>query len=208
MAQDGTQGGDRDHKPLRTEMSRAVRFGLTGGVNIAKFATENISPSPSITAKTSMYGGGFVNIPLGKAFAIQPGIQWTGFGSKLREGNVSSEQDLHYLGVPIALQFMPGNNGFFLEAGGQANFLLTAREENSITNTRTGNKDAFDKFEVGAFGGVGYLTRIGLGFTAKYYYGLANVLEDGGGNNSSNDGPELKNRAYQFGLVYHFGAAK
>ncbi|RYY93204.1 MAG: hypothetical protein EOO11_20130, partial [Chitinophagaceae bacterium] len=80
MAQDGTQGGTRDHKPLRTEMSRAVRFGLTGGINIAKFATENISPAPSITAKTSFYGGGFVNIPVGGGFAVQPGIQWIGLG--------------------------------------------------------------------------------------------------------------------------------
>ncbi|RYY95673.1 MAG: PorT family protein, partial [Chitinophagaceae bacterium] len=140
--------------------------------------------------------------------AVQPGIQWIGLGSKAKLGTESSEQDLHYLGVPIALQFMPGSNGFFLELGGQANFLLTAREEDQVTNVRMGNKDAFDKLDVGAFGGVGYLTRIGLGITAKYYYGLTNILEDGGGNNSSNDGPELKNRAYQFGLVYHFGAAK
>ncbi|RYY84176.1 MAG: hypothetical protein EOO15_19920, partial [Chitinophagaceae bacterium] len=38
MAQDGSSPDmNQSHKPLRTEMSRATRFGLAAGVNLAKF---------------------------------------------------------------------------------------------------------------------------------------------------------------------------
>jgi len=209
-AQDGTQQEGRDFKPLRTEMSRAVRFGLTGGVNLASFLVRDFpaGTSPRITRKTSLFGGGFVNIPLGRAFRFQPGLQYTGLGSKMFINNTNVEQDLHYLSLPLSVQFVPGNSGFFFEAGPQANYLLKARQENVDANVVVNNKDFFDKFDVGVSGGVGYLTRIGLGVTARYYRGLANTREDGGGNNSPNDGAELKNQAWQFGLVYHFGAAK
>ncbi|RYY63980.1 MAG: hypothetical protein EOO12_10900 [Chitinophagaceae bacterium] len=66
------------------------------------------------------------------------------------------------------------------------------------------NKDGYDNFDFSAFGGLGYVTRIGLGFEAKYNAGFNNVLNDtqAGADN------KWKNRSWTFGLFYNFGAAK
>jgi hypothetical protein len=210
MAQN-TEGSGREHKPLRTEMSRAVRFGLQGGINLAKFGLTNFPASTSM--KTSFYGGAFVNIPLAHIFRLQPGVMWNGLGSKYTFGSgttaTSSEQDLHYITVPVMLQVVPGHNGFFFEAGPYISYLTTAKSEDQTaggSSTTEYNKGDFDRTDVGLIGGVGYITRIGLGFTASYLNGFTNVIKDD--NDMSNAGVKLRNRAWRFGLVYHFGAAK
>jgi hypothetical protein len=223
MAQDtqSTSGTTKDYKPVRTDMATKTRFGLAAGVNLAKLAFKDAPAGTtwSPTMKTSLYGGGFVNIPLGQMFRIQPGIFYNGLGSKVKTvtttttGGVSVtstsaiEQDLHYLSIPVTLQFVPGNSGFFIQAGPQVGFLITARAQDETSGgsgTTTYNKSDYDKFDVGLHGGLGYITRIGLGFEAKYLAGLSNVFDDDG----SKTGPEAKNRAWQFGLFYQFGAAK
>ena len=100
-----------------------------------------------------------------------------------------------------------GNSGFFLELGPQASYLISAKQQGPGT-LNTDNKNAFDNFDIAMNGGIGWTSRVGLGINARYSYGLSNVLEDGGGDNSTNDGPELKNRVISVGLHYMFGAGK
>lgn len=220
MAQDGSSTDmNQSHKPLRTEMSRATRFGLAAGVNLAKFhfSDEPAGTTWSPTMKTSMYGGAFVNIPIGGIFRLQPGVFYNGLGSKISTTTTAGgttikttgEQDLHYLTVPLTLQIVPGHNGFFLEVGPQIGYLFTGKREvtsGSTTTTQEFNKSDYDRTDFGVHGGIGYITRIGFGFEAKYYSGFTNVYKDNGA--LSNSGAEARNRAWQFGLFYHFGAAK
>jgi predicted small secreted protein len=219
MAQDGTQQGTgKDFKPLRTPMSKAVRFGVQAGVNMAKFNDNNYSYDLNTNTKTGFHFGAFVNIPLGGPLRFQPGILYNTYGSKLdvRPGFPASaagtsttaqsvEQDLQYISLPLMLQFQ-SRTGVFVELGPQVSFL--GKTELQYENSDEDNKDAFDKLDVSAAIGAGYLSRIGIGLNLRYNFGLSNVVEDNGGNNSSNDGPELKNRVFSIGLVYHFGAAK
>ncbi|TCJ18992.1 PorT family protein [Flaviaesturariibacter flavus] len=223
MAQDtqSSTTGTKDFKPVRTEMARKVRFGLQGGINIAKFAVTDV-PGYDVTGKTSIYGGAFVNIPIGP-LRIQPGVMWNGLGSKYTQTfttvgtggtTVSSthafQQNLNYITVPVMFQLMPGHNGFFIEAGPYASFLVNAKYEDQTSGatqpSNSDNKADFDKTDFGAIGGIGYETRIGLGFTASYLNGFTNVIKDD--NAASNSGQKLRNRAWRFGLIYHFGAAK
>ncbi|MGN6163996.1 MAG: porin family protein [Flavisolibacter sp.] len=195
---------------LRTDMARAVRFGIKAGVNIAKL---NVDEAPGINSntKTSMGGGFLVNIPVGSGgMAVQPELLYNGYGGKLSEtptlgGTQRYEQDMHYISLPIMLQWR-STPGFYVELGPQVSYLFRATQDNGTTDVS--NKDDFDNFDIAAAGGIGYMSRIGLGVGARYNYGLSNVLEDGGGNNSSNNGPELKNRVLHIGLFYQFGAAK
>ncbi|RYZ21737.1 MAG: PorT family protein [Chitinophagaceae bacterium] len=220
MAQDNpgntpTASNTKDYKPLRTEMSRKVRFGLQGGLNLAKFSMSNVPNASDPTMKTSFYGGAFVNIPLGP-IRIQPGVMWNGLGSKYERSFAANtakaayEQDLHYITVPVMLQVMPGHNGFFIEAGPYISYLTTAKYEfqnsGAIQANDPYNKLEFDKTDFGAIGGIGYLTRVGLGFTASYLNGFTNVVKDD--SQRSRDGEKFRNRAWRLGLVYHFGAAK
>jgi hypothetical protein len=224
MAQDTQSSDTKDYKPLRTEMARKVRFGVQAGVNLAKFHMSGVPAGQTVdpTMKTSLYGGAFVNIPIG-IFRIQPGVIYTGLGSKITGstttatnvrgvtviGGYSQEQDLHYIAVPVMLQLVPGHNGFFIEAGPQIGYLITGRVETQTAGSTTAdsyNKSDYDRTDFGVNGGVGYITRVGLGFTARYYSGFTNVYKDNGSTTAN--GQVARNRAWQFGLIYHFGAAK
>jgi hypothetical protein len=210
MAQDGTEQR-KEHKPLRTPMSVATRFGLMAGVNVAKF-NENKFPAGTTfktNSKTSFHAGGFVNIPIGGSLRVQPGVNWNGYGSKLTRNTTSPadtadyEQDLHYISIPVMLQFQ-SKSGLFVETGPQASFLVTAKTETNEPATDPYNKSTFDKFDLSWGAGIGYLSRIGVGLNLRYNFGLSNVLEE----YNNDDGPEFKNRVFQVGLVYHLGAAK
>ena len=198
---------------LRTEMSRQVRLGVKAGVNLAKMDVDE-APGTSVNNKTSMHGGLLVNIPVGSGgLAVQPEVLYNGYGAKMAQditigtttSTVRYEQDMHYVSLPVMLQWKSAG-GFYLETGPQASYLLKATQDNGETDVS--NKEAFDKFDFAWAGGLGYMSRIGLGVGARYNYGLSNVIEDGGGDNSANDGYELKNRVISVGLFYNFGAHK
>ncbi|HEX2608334.1 MAG TPA: porin family protein [Flavisolibacter sp.] len=203
----------QDQPRLTTPMTSAVRFGIKGGVNLANFRAHDFPSGTNVNTntKTSFNGGFLVNIPLAERFAFQPEVLYTGQGSKLTvkttvpATSTTYEQDLSYIAVPLMFQAKaPG--GFFVEVGPQPAFLVRAQYETN--NQKTDNKSSFDKFDLGLNGGIGYLSRIGLGVNARYTLGLTNTLEDNGGNNSSNDGPEFKNQVIQFSLFWQFGAGK
>jgi len=200
-----------------TPMAVATRFGIKGGVNLAEFRLNGFAAGtqPNTNMKTSMNGGFFVNVPLGtNGLAVQPEVVYSGQGSKLSQtttvGSITTtnnyEQDLSYINVPIMLQWKSAG-GFLIETGPQAGFLVRAKQEGP-GETETKNYDAYDKFDFSWGAGLGYLSRIGLGINARYNLGLSNSIEDGGGNNSSNDGREAKNKVVQIGLFWAFGAGK
>ena len=199
---------------LRTPMESKVRFGLKGGVNLATLhLTSEDFPAgmtPNTNMKTSGFGGVFVNLPLSTSFRLQPEVVFSSQGSKLEGGALSSgtyEIDAQYINVPVMFQYQT-MGGFFVEAGPQVGFLVKA-EQDGPDDTGDGDVDIKDNMKTTDFavaGGIGYLSRIGLGINARYNAGLSNVFnaED---DNSQYSG-KAKNSVVQIGLVYHFGAAK
>lgn len=192
-------------------------FGIKAGVNLAQFQTNNFASGtePDVSRKTSAHGGVFMNAPLGTGgFAIQPELLYSRQGSKVKQtvmvGTVAQtseyDQELNYITLPIMLQWKTAG-GVFIETGPQPGYLIKAQQDGP-GSTETDNKSSFDKFDLSWGAGLGYLSKIGLGIGARYNYGLTNTVEDGGGNNSSNDGPELKNSVIQVGLSWRFGANK
>src|SRR5215211_3785530 len=188
----------QDQPQLRTEPTIGPRFGIKAGVNIAKLNTEEAPSGYSVNTKTSMGGGLFFNLPVGTGgLAIQPELLYNGMGAKVSQtvpviGTTRYEQDMHYLSLPVMLQWK-SQPGFFLELGPQASYLLKATADMGTSGDES-NKDQFDNFDISAAGGIGFTSRIGLGVNARYIYGLSNIYEDGGGNNSTNSGAELKHR--------------
>lgn len=194
---------------LRTEMSRSTFFGVKAGANWAKFDVDEF-PGVNVNNKTSLHAGIFLNMPLGSTFNFQPELLYNGVGSKIKQqtalGSIPYEQDLSYVSLPLMFQYRTPA-GLFFELGPQPSLLISAKAEGTGIED-SDNKDDFDKFDLAINGGLGYTTRVGFGVHARYSYGVTNVLEDGGGDNSANDGPELKNRVIQVGLHYMFGANK
>lgn len=211
--------GMAQNQELRTEMSVQPRFGLRGGASISMLELDDdySGTAYNMENKTTFHAGAFVNIPLGGMLRIQPEISYYGGGSKVRGNLVSNplvtsgtgnyELDLHYIGLPVMFQLQtPG--GFFVEAGPQGAFLVKGQEE--VTNgakTDLKEKELVKQLDFGAAGGIGYLSRIGLGINARYYHGLSNVFNSDNSPEGSGD-REISTRSLQIGLVYHFGAAK
>jgi hypothetical protein len=199
MAQDTGMDPDKAHKPMRTEMSTDVRFGIKAGVNLATFEIDDDDVADFETNnKTSFHAGVFVNIPLGGTLRFQPELVYSGQGTKGRFGTSNFESDYHYLNIPLMFQVQsPG--GFFGELGPQVGFLLKAETEAGGTTVDV--KDDAKKLDFGLSGGIGYLTRVGLGLNARYNLGFASIADN-------DDDEKYKNRVLSLGLVYHFGAAK
>ncbi|HEX8314603.1 MAG TPA: porin family protein [Flavisolibacter sp.] len=210
----------QDNQPqLRTPMAVTPRFGIRGGVNLADLTAKNVSSGyTEAQSKTAFNGGIFINIPLGTSmFRFQPEISYSSQGGKVQgasgtTGAGTFEQDLDYLNLPLNFQLMT-KNGLFIQTGPQVGFLVGAEIGSATGGTAMngGNKDAFDKFDLSWTGGVGYLSRVGLGIDLRYNIGIANVVADDAPNNAGMApfrGQTWKNSVGQFSLIYHFGGHK
>lgn len=203
---------------LVTPMAKATRFGVRGGFNIADLAAKDLATNAiykEAKSKTGFNGGVFVNIPLSKSFRFQPEVSYSSQGGKVQGASSSTtmtyEQDLDYINLPLNFQFMT-TGGFFVQTGPQVGFLVGAEKSSTTTGGSSnggGNKAYFDKFDLAWTGGIGYLTRFGLGIDARYNLGITNVIAD---NAPTTDPNRLtgtwKNNVAQIGLIYHFGAGK
>ncbi len=201
---------------LRTPMEVKTRFGIKAGANISRFhVSDDEYPSgtsaPESNSKTSIYGGLFLNIPMGANFRFQPELLINNMGSKINETvsnkEYSYEEDLHYISIPLMFQLQK-SSGFFIEAGPQLSFLTKARTQGTTSISTVENTDINfkrDDFDFGLAAGLGYVTRVGLGFNARYNFGLTNIIDEGESDPMIG---ELKNRWLQIGLSYQFGAYK
>jgi hypothetical protein len=197
---------------LRTPMARKTMFGIDVGVNLARLdANAGDFPSgtavPNTNSKTAMHAALFVDIPLGASmFSLKPQIMYSKQGSKLQTGTTSAEEDLDYIYVaPAAFEFKtPG--GFLIETGPMLGFLLSASRDGTAANNNTDIKNRRKTTDFMWSGGIGYMSRIGLGVHARYNHGFSNVLN--ADNDANQDPGKLQNRVIQFGLMYHFGAHK
>lgn len=106
--------------------------------------------------------------------------------------NSNNKLELNYLSLPILGQYMFGN-GLRIQTGPQ----FAYRVNNNAASGHAGSLDnTYKKTDFSWSLGAGYLTRSGLGFDARYNYGLTDISK----NNS-----DIKNRVWQLGLFYQFG---
>ncbi|HEV7330780.1 MAG TPA: porin family protein [Flavisolibacter sp.] len=198
------------HQQLRTPRTNKVQFGLDVGVNLARLdANEGDFASgtaPSTNNKTAFHVGTFVNIPIGGMVSLKPQLIYSKQGSKLRIGSTDFEEDLDYIYVaPAALHVMT-KGGFIIETGPMLGYLLSGSRENTTANTSVDVKDARKDLDFMWSGGIGYLSRIGLGAHVRYNHGFSNVLNTD--DDALQSPGKLQNRVFQIGLMYHFGGHK
>lgn len=200
--------------------STSPRFGIKGGVNLAEFLRSKFpaGSEPNVNMRTTFHGGLTMNLPFGSGgLALQPELLYTGAGSKMTStyttyvgttpttNTMSYDQVLHYVSLPVLLQWKSAG-GFLLETGPVPAYLISAKQKNP-DGTKTDNKSYFDKFDVAWAGGIGFVSRSGLGIGARYNYGLTNVLKDAS-NGGYATGAKLKNSVIQIGLSWQFGDNK
>lgn len=166
--------------------AQKVSFGVKSGLNISR-----VTKWDGANSRASVYAGGFVNIGLVKNLSLQPELLYSGQGFKYKPLNAEAITRLHYINVPVMVQyrFIPE---FFVEAGPQMGFLVAARQK--VGDVLVDIKDGSKGVDAGIGFGAGYQFPMGIGVSARYMFGLTRVFEDTYESN--------KNAVAQVGLFY------
>ena len=128
---------------------------------------------------------------------ISPELYYSLEGAKSKS-NSNTSTDLGYLNLPVLVQYM-FDNGFRIEAGPQVGFLMNAKTKvgNNSTDIKNHLKSAVFSIPVG----LGYLTTNGLGFDARYNFGISNI-------NKPAYGGAVHSNVFQFDVFYQFSSTK
>lgn len=188
---------------------------LKGGLNIANVSTTNDGEIDDANALASFHVGFMGDLPIGKFFAIQPGLLLTGKGSKLQSGKpgdaawYKATTNPLYLELPVNAVFklpLAGGSSLFAGAGGYVAMGIAGKRKmegqfltssfNSKENIEFSNDDPTTREEEGA--GLGIMKRFdyGLNFTGGFQldkvllslnYGLGLAKLQSGADNSDNN---------------------
>ena len=101
---------------------------IKGGLNIANVSTKNDGQVDDANSLASFHVGLMADLPIGKFFAIQPGLLFTGKGTKLESGNSSDANYFkattrpYYIELPVNAVFKiplesKTNSNIFVGAG-------------------------------------------------------------------------------------------
>ena len=165
-------------------------WGIKGGINVANIDVQHGSDPGS---RVGIHLGGLAHIHLSEHFALQPELMYSSQGAERSTNNANYKTKLHYVNLPVLLQFMTGS-GFRLQTGPQLGVLMSAKYK--VNDTETDIDDSYKTPDFAWTFGASYVTRKGLGFDARYNHGISNI-NDAPGN-------KYKNRVFQFGLFYQF----
>ena len=168
-----------------------AHFGVKAGMNASELHQKDAAIKPD--TKIGFHAGVLAHIHSnGSQFAFQPEIIYSLEGAK-NIGLTKYQQDLHFINVPLLAQYM-FDNGFRIEAGPQIGFLVAAKVKDGESN-----KDAFKSTAISIPVGVSYLTTSGLGFDARYAFGVSDLSKS---NN------KLTGNNFQFGIFWQFSDPK
>ena len=110
---------------------------------------------------------------------------------QFKHWTLESIEKLNYIALPILAKFYAAP-GFSLEAGPQAAFLVSAKNETTASfegDTETETEDIAEfisTFDLAFALGAAYELENGLFFSARYNLGISNIVADAGGSGYSN----------------------
>lgn len=169
-----------------------MSIGIKGGANLYNIDNNN---SVTYDSKVGFNVGLLGHIHVAKHFALQPEIQFSTQGAKYDLDNSTTKLNLNYINVPVLVQYM-WDNGFRLQAGPQAGFLISAKSRNNGNSVDI--KDNFKPLDLGVSFGAGYIhPSTGIGIDVRYNLGLSNINKNSDVNST--------NRGLQLSLFYIFG---
>ena len=168
-------------------------FGIKAGATAAKFGQEQINWD----TKYRWHAGLLAHLHISDHFAIQPELFYSAQGSEHVIVGSNTQIELGYLQLPVLFQYMTGS-GFRFQGGPQIGLLLNAKQQLN-GGPKTDVKDSFKKTDFSLTAGISYITRMGLGFDARYSYGFSDISKT---DNSS--GADINNLLIQVGAFYQF----
>lgn len=157
--------------------AQEIKFGAKAGLNLAFITGDN---TEGFKPNTDFHFGVMAEWKISNKFSLQPELIYSGQGT---DTNIDSEGviSLNYLNVPIIGKYYV-TKGLSVEAGPQIGFLLSTKG-GSINY-----KDALKSTDFGVNFGVGYKLDNGLNFSARYNFGLTNILDVNGVSDKNRNG--------------------
>ena len=181
--------------PLKAQSDIHTNFGIKAGAQASKLG----QPSINWDSKYRWHAGFLAHLHISKHFAIQPELIYSAQGAEHITTTTDTQIELNYLNVPIVFQYMTGS-GFRFQGGPQIGILLNA--ERSINGgTENDIKNSITKADLGLLAGISYVTKLGLGFDARYVYGLTDIAKE---DNTAGLGSDINNLVIQVGVFYQF----
>jgi hypothetical protein len=90
------------------------------------------------------------------------------------------------------------SNGFRLEAGPQLGIMMSGKSKVGTSSTELNGKLKAATFSIPA--GISYLTSTGLGFDARYNFGISNIYKS--------SPAKVRSNVFQFDVFYQFSGPK
>ncbi len=175
--------------------SRAISFGVKGGVNFASITGDDFDSPDS---RTSFHVGALVEFPMTDMFSLQAEALYSGQGFAFDQPGLDSnehvEYQLDYINVPVLAKIY-ATKGLSFEVGPQFGFKVNEEyDTNPSDNPGDTNVDQAEWFDFSLAGGLTFQTEMGLFATGRYTYGLTDVIQD----------VDAKNSVFQIGIGYKF----
>lgn len=180
--------------PLKAQSGIHANFGIKAGAQASKLGQESFNWD----SKYRWHAGVLAHLHMSKHFAIQPEIIYSAQGAEHITPTTETQLELNYLNLPIVFQYMTGS-GFRFQAGPQLGILLNA--DRDINGAKNDIKNSIRKADLSLLAGFSYITKLGLGFDARYVYGLTDVAKKG---NPAGLGADINNLVIQVGVFYQF----
>jgi Outer membrane protein beta-barrel domain len=197
-------------------------FGVRGGftstgmkgeaVNNLQNLLEFTDGMVTTSNRSGFFAGGYVNIPVGEMFSVEPALYYSQKGYEMRGelnlkgveflgASATAKLNTQYIDMPVMLK--ANFNGFQVFAGPQVSYLAQAdlRTSAGVLGFNLLNKtmDAtaqFNRWDVALTGGVGYQFKNGVNVMAAYDHGLTRV--------DANKNVESYNRGFKVGVGVSF----
>ena len=167
-----------------------LSFGLKAGANYSNYTNANFNTEGIVGFHT----GGLVNFKLTNSLSIQEEFLFSTQGAKVKDNVFGTENiKVSYINVPFLLKYR-SNLGLYIEAGPQVGM----RANDNVSSTQIG--EFAKKLDLSAVGGIGFQSKSGFGFGARYIAGLSKV----GDFQPSTVKPDFRNSVIQASIFYIF----
>ena len=211
-----------------------VRVGVKGGWNIANVTNTNSGGVDNSRALNSFHVGAIADFPLSEIISIQPGVFYTGKGTKIEDGEpddavyFKTTTNPRYIEIPVNFvgKIPVGQDTrLFLGVGPYAAFGVAGKNkyENTIAGVHSSGEDdikwdddtplnsgdpnqGYDKYKRFDYGG-NLLAGVEFGnFLLSAQYGMGFGKLYSGTDDGRDD--KSKNRVWSFSVGYLFGGTK
>ncbi len=186
-------------------VSAQSRFGARAGVNLSKINFDYVDPSVEIDNQfaTSFQVGAYAEFKLFPKIFMQPGLELSGHGSKIVDGQEEAKINLMYLKVPLyfGTRVGVGLGSISFGAGPYFSYALSGKSSSGgqDADIQFGNEigDELKRTDFGINLLSTYQLPLGLNFTLGYQLGLSNNIP-----NALSDQIKAKNSNISFSVGY------